>query len=125
MVSVASPKDPAMRVRSRPIPILTCAIGMMIAMSGTVGADDVVKIGFAATQVAQLLVDDVAAAVGHMTPGTSVPASRPYHKADIAQLSPGATSPVYTRPGFATTFRLVAIRSTRPGTAFFVERGSV
>jgi branched-chain amino acid transport system substrate-binding protein len=62
-----------------------------------------------ATLVAQSFVDDrVAAVVGHMTSGTSVPASRIYSHAGIAQLSPGATSPVYTQQGFATTFRLVA-----------------
>jgi branched-chain amino acid transport system substrate-binding protein len=62
-----------------------------------------------ATLVAQSLVDDhVVAVIGHMTSGTSVPASRIYSHAAIAQLSPGATSPSYTHQGFATTFRLVA-----------------
>nr|WKF56277.1 Leucine-, isoleucine-, valine-, threonine-, and alanine-binding protein [Paraburkholderia busanensis] len=61
-----------------------------------------------ATLVAQSFVDDrVVAVVGHMTSGTSVPASRIYSHAGIAQLSPGATSPVYTHQGFATAFRLV------------------
>jgi branched-chain amino acid transport system substrate-binding protein len=62
-----------------------------------------------ATQVAQKLVDEkVVAVVGHMTSGTSIPASKIYSDAGIAQVTPSATNPAYTQQGFKTTFRLVA-----------------
>jgi branched-chain amino acid transport system substrate-binding protein len=62
-----------------------------------------------ATQIAQRFVDEhVVAVVGHMNSGTSIPASRIYSEAGIVEVSPGATSPVYTRQGFKTSFRVVA-----------------
>jgi branched-chain amino acid transport system substrate-binding protein len=62
-----------------------------------------------ATAAAQRLVDDgVIAVVGHMNSGTSIPASRVYAQAGVAQISPSATSPVLTHQGLATTFRVVA-----------------
>lgn len=62
-----------------------------------------------ATQVAQKLVDDeVAAIVGHMNSGTTIPASRIYSDAGIVQVSPSATNPAYTQQGFKTTYRVVA-----------------
>jgi len=61
------------------------------------------------TAVAQKLVDaEVAGVVGHLNSGTSVPASRIYAAAGIAQITPAATTPLYTRQGFQTAFRLVA-----------------
>jgi branched-chain amino acid transport system substrate-binding protein len=61
------------------------------------------------TQVAQKLVDDgVVAVVGHYNSGVSIPASRIYNDADIAQISPSSTIPDYTLQGYKTTFRLVA-----------------
>jgi branched-chain amino acid transport system substrate-binding protein len=61
------------------------------------------------TAVAQKLVDaNVAGVVGHLNSGTTVPASKIYHAAGIPQITPSATTPVYTRQGFNTTFRLVA-----------------
>lgn len=61
------------------------------------------------TQVAQRLVDDgVIAVVGHYNSGVSIPASRIYSDAGIAQISPSSTNPDYTLQGFKTTFRLVA-----------------
>lgn len=61
------------------------------------------------TQVAQRLVDDgVVAVVGHYNSGVSIPASRIYSDAGIAQISPASTNPDYTLQGFKTTFRLVA-----------------
>ncbi|MDR5774046.1 branched-chain amino acid ABC transporter substrate-binding protein [Caballeronia sp. LZ003] len=61
------------------------------------------------TQVAQKLVDDkVAAVVGHMNSGTSIPASKIYSDANVLQISPSATNPVYTQQGFRTTYRVVA-----------------
>ena len=61
------------------------------------------------TAVAQKLVDaKVAGVVGHLNSGTSVPASKIYHNAGIPQITPSATTPVYTRQGFKTAFRVVA-----------------
>ncbi len=61
------------------------------------------------TAVAQKLVDaGVAGVVGHLNSGTTVPASKIYHAAGIAQITPSATTPVYTRQGFKSAFRVVA-----------------
>jgi branched-chain amino acid transport system substrate-binding protein len=61
------------------------------------------------TAAAQKLVDaEVAGVVGHLNSGTSIPASRIYHGAGIPQISPSSTSPLYTKQGFETTFRVVA-----------------
>ncbi|HBZ06724.1 MULTISPECIES: branched-chain amino acid ABC transporter substrate-binding protein [Massilia] len=59
--------------------------------------------------VAQKLVDArVAGVVGHLNSGTTVPASKIYHDAGIPQISPAATTPLYTSQGFNTAFRVVA-----------------
>ena len=61
------------------------------------------------TAAAQKLVDSkVAGVIGHLNSGTSIPASKIYSDAGIAQISPSATNPAYTRQGFKTTFRVVA-----------------
>ena len=61
------------------------------------------------TAVAQKLVDaGVAAVVGHLNSGTTVPASKIYHDAGIPQITPAATTPLYTRQGFKSAFRVVA-----------------
>jgi branched-chain amino acid transport system substrate-binding protein len=61
------------------------------------------------TEVAQKLVDDhVVAVIGHMNSGVSIPASKIYSDAGIAQISPSTTNPEYTKQGFKTTFRLVS-----------------
>ncbi|QYF94670.1 branched-chain amino acid ABC transporter substrate-binding protein [Massilia sp. PAMC28688] len=61
------------------------------------------------TMAAQKLIDaKVAGVVGHLNSGTTVPASKLYHSAGIAQISPAATTPYYTRQGFNTAFRVVA-----------------
>ena len=61
------------------------------------------------TAVAQKLVDaGVAGVVGHLNSGTTVPASRIYHRAGVPQISPAATTPTYTRQGYETAFRVVA-----------------
>ena len=62
-----------------------------------------------ATNVAQRLVDDgVAAVIGHMNSGTTIPASRIYYQAGIVQISPSATAVKYTHQGFDTAFRVMA-----------------
>jgi len=68
------------------------------------GADP--KMGTAA---AQKLVDAGAVAVvGHLNSGTTVPASKIYNAAGIPQISPAATTPLYTHQGYKTAFRVVA-----------------
>ena len=61
------------------------------------------------TIVAQKLVDaKVAGVVGHLNSGTTIPASKIYHDAGIAQISPSATNVTYTHQGFKTAFRVMA-----------------
>jgi len=61
------------------------------------------------TAAAQKLVDaEVVGVIGHLNSGTTIPASRIYNDAGIAQISPSATNPKYTKQGFDTTFRVVA-----------------
>ncbi len=61
------------------------------------------------TAAAQKLVDaKVSGIVGHLNSGTTIPASKIYNDAGIAQISPSATNPKYTRQGFNTAFRVVA-----------------
>ena len=61
------------------------------------------------TAAAQKLVDaGVAGVVGHLNSGTTVPASKIYNSAGIPEISPAATTPLYTHQGFKTAFRIVA-----------------
>jgi branched-chain amino acid transport system substrate-binding protein len=69
------------------------------------------------TLVAQKLVDAGAVAVvGHLNSGSSIPASKIYKDADVAQISPSSTAVKYTDQGFRTTFRVVA-NDRQQGTA--------
>ena len=61
-----------------------------------------------ATIVAQRLIDEkVAGVIGHLNSGTSIPASKLYSDAGIAQISPSATAVKYTAQGFKTAFRVM------------------
>ncbi len=61
------------------------------------------------TLAAQKIVDSGAiAVVGHLNSGTTIPASKIYADASMAQISPSATNPKYTEQGFKTAFRVVA-----------------
>ncbi|SAK91194.1 extracellular ligand-binding receptor [Caballeronia hypogeia] len=61
-----------------------------------------------AVTVAQKLVDDgVVGVIGHLTSGTSLPASKVYSNAGIPEISPSATNPMLTRQGFQTAFRVI------------------
>ena len=61
------------------------------------------------TAAAQKLVDaKVNGVVGHLTSGTTVPASQIYNDAGIPQITPSSTNPKFTRQGFKGAFRLVA-----------------
>ena len=60
------------------------------------------------TTVAQKLVDaKVAAVIGHLNSGVSIPASEIYSKAGIPMLSGSATNPTLTERGMKTVFRTV------------------
>ncbi|MEC4720004.1 branched-chain amino acid ABC transporter substrate-binding protein [Noviherbaspirillum sp. CPCC 100848] len=70
-----------------------------------------------ATAAAQKLADaKVNGVIGHVTSGTTIPASRIYADAGIPQISPSATNPKYTQQGFKTAFRVVANDSQLGGT---------
>lgn len=61
------------------------------------------------TQAAQKLCDQkVNGVVGHLTSGSTLPASRIYHDCGIPHISPVATNPRLTQQGFKTSFRLLA-----------------
>lgn len=61
------------------------------------------------TLAAQKIVDSGAVAVvGHLNSGSTIPASKIYADANMAQVSPSATNPKYTEQGFKTAFRVVA-----------------
>ncbi|MFZ5724108.1 MAG: branched-chain amino acid ABC transporter substrate-binding protein [Pseudomonadota bacterium] len=62
-----------------------------------------------ATTVAQRFVDrKVNAVIGHLNSGASIPASKIYADAGIAQVSPSATAIKYTAQGYRTAFRVMA-----------------
>ncbi|RAR62441.1 amino acid/amide ABC transporter substrate-binding protein (HAAT family) [Paraburkholderia unamae] len=62
-----------------------------------------------ATTVAQRFADQhVSAVIGHQNSGTSIAVAQIYAKAGIAELTPSATSPQFTRLGLRTTFRMLA-----------------
>ncbi|HEX5286762.1 MAG TPA: branched-chain amino acid ABC transporter substrate-binding protein [Polaromonas sp.] len=62
-----------------------------------------------ATAVAQKLCDaKVAGVVGHLQSGTAIPASTVYSKCGIPNITASATNPDLTKPGYKTTFRLIA-----------------
>ena len=60
------------------------------------------------TAVAQELCDaKVAGVVGHFNSGTAIPASRIYHDCGLPHISV-ATNPQLTKPGWNTTYRIIA-----------------
>ena len=62
-----------------------------------------------ATTVAQKLCDSqVAGVVGHLNSGTSIPASKIYNDCGIPHITGSSTNPDLTKPGYKTTFRLIA-----------------
>jgi branched-chain amino acid transport system substrate-binding protein len=62
-----------------------------------------------ATAVAQKLCDQkVAGVVGHLQSGTTIPASGIYNKCGIPHITTAATNPDVTKPGYNTTYRLIA-----------------
>ena len=62
-----------------------------------------------ATAVAQKMCDaKVAGVVGHLQSGTSIPAASVYNKCGLPHITAAATNPDLTKPGYPTTFRLIA-----------------
>ncbi len=61
------------------------------------------------TAAAQKLCDSkVAGVVGHLNSGTTIPAAKVYNDCGIPMITPSATNPNLTKPGYKTTFRLLA-----------------
>ncbi len=59
--------------------------------------------------VAQKLCDaKVAGVAGHLNSGTTIPASKIYNDCGIPHVTPSATNPDLTKPGYKTTWRLLA-----------------
>jgi branched-chain amino acid transport system substrate-binding protein len=79
------------------------------------------KIG---TVVAQKLVDaKVAAVIGHLNSGVSIPASDVYHRAGIPMISGAATNPLLTERGLKTVFRTVGRDDQQgPAIALYIAR---
>ena len=61
------------------------------------------------TAVAQKLCDaKVAGVVGHLNSGTTLPASKVYNDCGIPHVTGAATNPNLTKPGYKTTYRIIA-----------------
>jgi branched-chain amino acid transport system substrate-binding protein len=61
------------------------------------------------TAVAQKLCDaKVAGVVGHLNSGTTIPASKVYNDCGIPHITGAATNPGLTKPGYKTTYRIIA-----------------
>ncbi|NPC54142.1 branched-chain amino acid ABC transporter substrate-binding protein [Caenimonas soli] len=61
------------------------------------------------TAVAQKLCDSkVAGVVGHLNSGTTIPASKVYNDCGIPHVTGAATNPDLTKPGYKTTYRILA-----------------
>ena len=61
------------------------------------------------TAAAQKLCDaKVAGVVGHLNSGTTIPASKVYNDCGIPHVTGAATNPDLTKPGYKTTFRIIA-----------------
>ncbi|WP_371134158.1 branched-chain amino acid ABC transporter substrate-binding protein [Polaromonas sp.] len=61
------------------------------------------------TAAAQKLCDSkVAGVVGHLNSGTTIPASKVYNDCGIPHVTGAATNPDLTKPGYNTTYRIIA-----------------
>ena len=74
---------------------------------------------------AQKLCDaKVAGVAGHLNSGTTIPASKIYNDCGIPHITPSATNPNLTKPGYKTTFRLLANdNALGAGLAFYAADG--
>ncbi len=73
------------------------------------------------TAAAQKLCDSkVSGVVGHLNSGTTIPASKIYHDCGIPMVTGAATNPNLTKPGYDTTYRIIANdNSLGAGLAFY------
>jgi branched-chain amino acid transport system substrate-binding protein len=73
------------------------------------------------TAAAQKLCDSkVSGVVGHLNSGTTIPASKVYHDCGIPMVTGAATNPNLTKPGYNTTYRIIANdNSLGAGLAFY------
>ncbi|MDF2467435.1 MAG: amino acid/amide transporter substrate-binding protein family [Ramlibacter sp.] len=73
------------------------------------------------TAVAQKLCDSkVAGVVGHLNSGTTIPAAKVYNDCGIPHVTGAATNPGLTKPGYKTTYRIIANdNALGPGLAFY------
>jgi len=73
------------------------------------------------TAVAQKLCDaKVSGIVGHLNSGTTIPASKIYNDCGIPHVTGAATNPNLTKPGYKTTYRIIANdNSLGAGLAFY------
>ncbi len=61
------------------------------------------------TAAAQKLCDSkVAGVVGHLNSGTTIPAAKVYNDCGIPHVTGAATNPNLTKPGYKTTYRIIA-----------------
>src|SRR6476620_9400611 len=61
------------------------------------------------TAAAQKLCDaKVAGVVGHLNSGTTIPASKVYNDCGIPHVTGAATNPALTKPGYKTTYSIIA-----------------
>jgi len=77
------------------------------------------------TAAAQKLCDSkVSGVVGHLNSGTTIPASKIYHDCGIPMITPSATNPDLTKPGYKNIFRLLASdNALGAGLAFYAADG--
>jgi branched-chain amino acid transport system substrate-binding protein len=77
------------------------------------------------TAAAQKLCDSkVAGVVGHLNSGTTIPASKVYNDCGIPMITPSATNPNLTKPGYKSVFRLLANdNALGAGLAFYAADG--
>jgi len=61
------------------------------------------------TAVAQKLCDSkVSGVVGHLNSGTTIPAAKVYNDCGVPMVTGAATNPNLTKPGYKTTYRIIA-----------------
>jgi len=77
------------------------------------------------TAAAQKLCDaKVNGVVGHLNSGTTIPASKVYNECGIPHVTGAATNPSLTKPGYKTTFRIIANdNALGAGLAFYAADG--
>lgn len=70
--------------------------------------DDAADPALAITVAQKLCNANVAGVVGHLNSGTTIPASKIYNDCGIPHVTGSATNPNLTKPGYKTTYRIIA-----------------